>query len=309
MFHLADVAALFATTLAGGCHAFIPAFEPVSCLEAIQRDKVTMTVLVPTMVNMVINHPDFGRYDLSSLKAVTYGASPMPLPLLHAARKKFGCDFRQGYGMTETSPLLTILRPEEHDLDEQNGFLPARSAGRPVIGVDIRVVDELDRDVPVGQIGEIIARGPNVMKGYWKRDDINKEVLRGGWMHTGDMGAFDERGFVYILDRKKDMIKTGSENVFSPEVESVLMSHPAVLEAAVIGVPHEKWGETIRAVIALRPDQDVGADELIAWSREKLTHFKCPTSVVFVEALPKGGTGKVQKNVLRDQFGKVAASA
>jgi long-chain acyl-CoA synthetase len=166
----------------------------------------------------------------------------------------------------------------------------------------------LDRDVPVGTTGEIIARGPNVMKGYWNRPEINREVLRGGWMHTGDIGAFDSRGFVYIMDRKKDMIKTGSENVFSPEVESMLMSHPAVLEAAVIGVPHEKWGETIRAVVALRPGQSVSEDELIAWCRERMTHFKCPTSVRFVEALPKGGTGKVQKNVLRDQFGKAGAA-
>jgi long-chain acyl-CoA synthetase len=308
MFHLADVAALFSTTVSGGTHAFIPAFDPVVCLQAIERYKVTMTVLVPTMINMVIHHPDFDKYDVSSMKVVTYGASPMPLPLLEAARKKFGCQFRQGYGMTETSPLLTMLEPHEHDLPEIDGWLPARSAGRPVMGVEIRIVDDLDRDVPVGTPGEIIARGPNVMKGYWNRPEINREVLRGGWMHTGDIGAFDSRGFVYIMDRKKDMIKTGSENVFSPEVESMLMSHPAVLEAAVIGVPHEKWGETIRAVVALRPGQSVSEDELIAWCRERMTHFKCPTSVRFVEALPKGGTGKVQKNVLRDQFGKAGAA-
>jgi long-chain acyl-CoA synthetase len=154
----------------------------------------------------------------------------------------------------------------------------------------------------VGEVGEVIARGPNVMQGYWNRPDVNAEVLRGGWMHTGDLGALDADGFLYILDRKKDMIKTGSENVYSPEVESILCGHPAVLEAAIIGLPHETWGETIRAVAVTRPDCALTEDELIAWCRARLTHFKCPTSVVFTDSLPKGGTGKVQKNVLRERF-------
>ncbi len=162
---------------------------------------------------------------------------------------------------------------------------------------------------PSYQPGEVIARGPNVMKGYWKRPEISAEVLRGGWMHTGDLGALDERGFLYILDRKKDMIKPGGENVYSPEVESMICAHPAVLEAAIIGVPHETWGETIRAVIVKRPDATLSGDELIAWCRERMTHFKCPTSVVFTDTLPKGGTGKVQKNVLREKFGGEAAAA
>jgi long-chain acyl-CoA synthetase len=183
-----------------------------------------------------------------------------------------------------------------------------KSAGKAAQCVEIRVVDHEDNDVPVGQVGEVIARGPNVMKGYWNRPEITAEILRGGWMHTGDLGALDEEGFLYILDRKKDMIKTGSENVYSPEVESVLCAHPALLEAAVIGVPHETWGETIRAIAVTRPDYALTEDELIAWCRERLTHFKCPTSVLFTDSLPKGGTGKVQKNVLRERFSQRAVS-
>jgi long-chain acyl-CoA synthetase len=216
----------------------------------------------------------------------------------------------QGYGMTEVSPLLTRLYHEDHRFENADrDFSPVKSAGRPIMGVEVRVVDNNDRDVPVGQAGEVIARGPNVMKGYWNRPDINAEVLRGGWMHTGDYGAFDEEGFLYILDRKKDMIKTGSENVYSPEVESMLCSHPAVLEAAVIGVPDPTWGEAIRAVVVPRPGAAVSEAEVISWCRDRLTHFKCPTSVVFTDALPKGGTGKVQKNALRERFGAQAPAS
>jgi len=280
----------------------MPSFDPELCMCLIERYKVTNTVLVPTMLNMVIHHPAFGKYDLSSLTNFLYGASPMPLPLLKEAMgKQSHAQFRQGYGMTETAPLLTALHYEDHFGDA------VTSAGRPVFGTEVRVVDELDRDVPVGQSGEIISRGANTMKGYWKRPEITAEVLRGGWMHTGDIGRFDENGFLYILDRKKDMIKPGGENVYTPEVESMIAAHPAVLEVAVIGVPDEKWGEAIRAVVATRPGASLNESELIAWCRERMTHFKCPASVIFVESLPKGGTGKVQKGVLREKFGKAAA--
>jgi long-chain acyl-CoA synthetase len=304
MFHLADAGAIHALTLSGVTHCFLPSFDPEATLAAIQRYRITNLVLVPTMLNMVLNHPNFDRYDLSSLKRVTYGASPMPLPLLRQAMQKLTCGFGQGYGMTEVSPLLTFLTPEHHSFDNcDRPFAPVKSAGKPIIGVEVRVVDDHDSDVPPGQVGEVIARGPNIMKGYWNRPEVNAEVLRGGWMHTGDLGVMDEDGFLYILDRKKDMIKTGSENVYSPEVESVLCAHPAVLEASVIGVPHETWGETIRAIVVTRPGATLTEAELIAWCRERLTHFKCPTSAVFTDALPKGGTGKVQKNTLRERFG------
>ena len=303
MFHLADCGAIPALTLCGTTHSFLASFDPEATLRAIEKYRITNLVLVPTMINMVVNHPDFEKYDLSSLKRIMYGASPMPLPLLKQSVEKFRCEFAQGYGMTEVSPLLTVLSPADHCFENTDRpFAPVKSAGKPVTGVEVRVVDHDDRDVPVGQVGEVIARGPNVMKGYWNRPEVNAEVLRGGWMHTGDLGAFDEAGFLYILDRKKDMIKTGSENVYSPEVESILCAHPAVLEAVVIGLPHQTWGETIRAVAVTRPDCSLSEEELIAWCRQRLTHFKCPTSVVFTDSLPKGGTGKVQKNVLRERF-------
>ena len=309
MFHLADVGAIFALTLCGVTHCFLPSFDALELMRAIQRYRVSTLVLVPTMINMLLNHPDFSKYDLSSLRRVIYGASPMPLPLLRQAMDALHCEFAQGYGMTEASPLLTRLQHQDHRFEEADrDWAPVKSAGKAVMGVEVRVVDHNDRDVPVGRPGEIIARGPNVMKGYWKRPEISAEVLRGGWLHTGDMGAFDAEGFLYILDRKKDMIKTGSENVYSPEVESTLCAHPAVLEAAVIGVPDPTWGEAIRAVVVRRPDGTLSESELIAWCRDRLTHFKCPTSVVFTDVLPKGGTGKVQKNVLRERFGTQAAA-
>ena len=303
MFHLADAGAIHALTLCGVTHCFLASFDPEATLRAIERYRITAVVLVPTMLNMVLNHPNFDRYDVSSLKRVTYGASPMPLPLLKQAMEKLDCEFAQGYGMTEVSPLLTMLSHEDHRFENADRkFAPVKSAGKPITGVEVRVVDDHDREVPAGEVGEVIARGPNIMKGYWNRPEVNAEVLRGGWMHTGDLGAMDEAGFLYVLDRKKDMIKTGSENVYSPEVESVLCAHPAVLEASVIGVPHPTWGETIRAVAVTRPGSSLSEAELIDWCRERLTHFKCPTSAVFTDSLPKGGTGKVQKNVLREKF-------
>ena len=309
MFHLADGAGTHVTTLLGAAHCFVEVFDPTAVLDAIERYRVTASVLVPTMINAVVNHPDLGTYDLSSLDRILYGASPMPLPLLERAMNVLGCKFQQAYGMTETSPVLTMLAPEDHRLENLDAtFAPVRSAGRPIVGMEVRVVDFDDRPVPVGEVGEIVARGDNVMQGYWKRPEIDAEVLRGGWMHTGDMGAFDERGFLYILDRKKDMIKTGSENVYSPEVEAALVAHDDVLEAAVIGIPDERWGETIRAIVALRPGAQCTEADIIGHCRARMTHFKCPTSVVFIDALPKGGTGKVQKPVLRARYGGVGAA-
>lgn len=308
MFHLADASAIVGLTLLGATHCFLPTFEPETVLKLIDKYRVTNVVLVPAMLNMVVNHPNFNRYDTSSLRRITYGASPMPVPLLQLAMEKFPVEFVQGYGMTELSPVATILGWSDHKLENLDQELtPIKSAGRAVIGVDVKVVDALDRELPAGEIGEIVCRGPNVMLGYWNRPEINAEVLRGGWMHTGDLGVFDEKGFLYIRDRKKDMIKSGGENIYSPEVESVIAGHPAVLEVAVIGVPDAKWDEAVRAVIVLRTGAALAEAELIAWCRQRLTHFKCPSSVVFTDTLPKGGTGKVQKNVLRGAFGASAA--
>ena len=298
MFHAADFWSIYVHAMLGGANFYLPTFDPEAFLRSVETNRVTDTVIVPTMMSMILNHPSFEKHDLSSLRHILYGASPMPAPLIELAMRKLPqVKFAQAYGMTETSPLIVLLQHQDH-FDKR-----LAAAGKPGVGVEVRVVDLEDRDVPLGECGEVIARGANVMKGYWKRPEITKEALKGGWMHTGDLGRFDEDGFLYILDRKKDMIKPGGENVYSPEVESMISSHPAVLEVAVIGVPHEKWGEAIRAVVVPRPDQTIEEIELIGWCRERMTHFKCPTSVVVADMLPKGGTGKIQKNVLREKYG------
>jgi len=299
MFHLADQWSIYMNAALGSTNFYLPAFDPEGFLRCVETNRVTDTIIVPTMINLMLHHPSFENYDLSRLRRILYGASPMPGPLIELAMRKLpNVEFIQAYGMTETSPVLTVLSHKDHC------GAPLAAAGRPVPGVEVRVVDFNDCDVPVGECGEVIARGANIMKGYWRRPEISEEALRGGWMHTGDLGRFDEDGFLYVMDRKKDMIKPGSENVYSPEVESMILAHPAVLEAAVIGVPDPKWGEAIRAVVVCRPDHAIEEIELIAWCRERMTHFKCPTSVVVADVLPKGGTGKIQKNVLRERYGR-----
>jgi long-chain acyl-CoA synthetase len=303
MFHIADASRVYGLVMMGAAHCFLPTFEPETFLKAVERYKVTHTLLVPAMINMVVNHPAVDRYDTSSLKRLGYGTSPMPLDLLCRAHRKLSCAFAQGYGLTEASSMLTYLAPEDHTFDDDDRHhTPVKSAGRPIIGCEVRVVDLYDHEVPRGEVGEIVARGPNIMKGYWNRPEITADTLRGGWLHTGDMGMFDEAGYLYVLDRKKDMIKPGGENVYSPEVESAICSHPEVLEAVVIGVPDEKWGEAIKAVVVRRPRCALTEAALIEYCRVRLTHFKCPHSVDFIDELPKSGTGKVQKNVLRERY-------
>ncbi|HXM41079.1 MAG TPA: long-chain-fatty-acid--CoA ligase [Bryobacteraceae bacterium] len=303
MFHVADATVVYSLVMEGGRSCFMPAFDPEACLKAIERYRVTHTFVVPTMLNAMVNHPAFDRYDTSSLRMLIYGASPMPLDLLRRALEKLGCPFAQGYGLSEASPTLTYLGYEDHTLENSDRqFAPVKSAGRPVMGVEVRVVDAMDRELAPGEVGEVVARGDNIMKGYWNQPAISADTMRGGWLHTGDMGTFDARGYLYILDRKKDMIKPGGENVYSPEVESTIASHPEVLEVAVIGLPDEKWGEAIKAAVVRRPGGALTEAELIDYCRERMAHFKCPTSVDFMDTLPKGGTGKVQKTVLRDRY-------
>jgi long-chain acyl-CoA synthetase len=298
MFHAADFWSIYVHAALGSANEYLPTFHPEEFLKLVEAQGVTDTVIVPTMISMIVNHPSFDKFNLSSVRRMLYGASPMPEPLINLAMRKLPhVQFMQVYGMTELSPMAVLLEHKEHRGER------LAAAGRPGMGVEVRVVDFNDRDVPVGESGEVLVRGWNVMKGYWKRPEVTRDALRGGWMHTGDIGRFDEGGFLYILDRKKDMIKPGGENVYSPEVESMILHHPAVLEASVIGVPHEKWGETIRAVVVCRPDHAIEEMELISWCRERMTHFKCPTSVIVVDTLPKGGAGKIQKNILREKYG------
>jgi long-chain acyl-CoA synthetase len=304
MFHLADVGSVFALTMVGARHVFIPMFNPVHVLEAIQNEKVTCTILVPTMVNAVLNHPDADTYDLSSMKRLVYGASPMPLDVLKKGLQKWGQIFAQGYGMTETAPLLTSLDIWEHRVDgapEQVRRL--NSVGKEALGVEVRVVNAEGEDVQPGEIGEIIARGPNIMLGYWRMPEATAAAIVDGWMHTSDLATVDEENYIYIVDRSKDMIISGGENVYSVEVENALYTHAAVLECAVIGIPHSMWGEAVHAVVVCKPGMSVTEEELLAHARAQIAGYKVPRSVEFqLEALPKSGAGKILKRDLREKY-------
>lgn len=304
MFHLADCSGTFGVTLVGATHAFIPYYEPGQMLEAIERYRVTLGLAIPTMLNMLINHPDFGKFDLSSLRYISYGAAPMPLALLKRALNELSCDFVQGYGMTELSPLCSYLPAEDHRTEGTPAQMKRlKSAGIPIFTAEVKVFDENDNEVPRGEVGQICARGPMVMKGYWKQPEATAEALRNGWMHTGDAGYMDEDGYIYLVDRTKDMIVTGGENVYSVEVEAALYEHPAVLEAAVIGIPDEQWGEAVHAVVHLKSKQTATDEELIHHCHKLIANYKCPKSISFSESeLPKSGPGKILKRDLRAPF-------
>ena len=303
MFHIADGLAVFGVTMIGGSHIFIPGFAPDVCLDAIEKHRITDTLLVPTMMNMLVNHPDVGKHDLSSLESVVYGASPMPEAVISRALEVIpGVKFTHAYGQTECAPLSTCNGPESHVLEGPNAGL-FKSAGRAVMGVDVRIFDDDDHEVPPGVVGQVCIRGPNVMLGYWNLSELTEETLRGGWMHSGDGGYMDENGFVYIVDRMKDMIITGGENVYSAEVENALHQHSAVAEAAVIGVPDDKWGERVHAIVRLRDGARADEAALIAHCHTLIAGFKCPRGVTFRdEPLPLSGAGKILKTTLRQPY-------
>jgi long-chain acyl-CoA synthetase len=305
MFHLADGAAVFSHTSRGATQAFIPRFDPRQVLETIARERVSLLLLVPTMINFVLQQTDIDAYDLSSLRHLTYGASPIAPDLLKRAMKVLNCEFGQGYGLTEASPLLTVLKHEDHLVSDDNSAKRLASCGKPVNGVDVRVIKEDGTEVQPGEVGEIIARGPNIMLGYWKRPEETEDTLRDGWLHTGDLATVDDEGFIYLVDRKKDMIVTGGENVYSTEVEAVLYAHPSVKEAAVIPIPDADWGEAVHACVAVRDGKQVTAEELQECCRERLANYKVPRSIEFIEGeLPKGGTGKILKKQLKERYWK-----
>jgi acyl-CoA synthetase (AMP-forming)/AMP-acid ligase II len=302
-FHLADSWANFAVTLVGGRHVILPGFEPQAVMEAVQREHVSLSLLVPTMINALLNLPNVREYDAASLRVILYGASPMPAERLRTALQIFPCEFVQWYGMTEAYPAVTQISSRELEFDGPPDV--ARrilSCGRQSVGVQVRVLNENGQDVRPGELGEIVIKGPNVTLGYWKRPEAAAEALRDGWMHSGDGATVDEAGYIYLVDRLKDMIISGGENVYSTEVENVLYLHPAVLECAVIGIPDDHWGERVHAVVALRPDASATPQEIIDFARSRIAHFKCPRSLDLVSALPKTGSGKIQKAALREPF-------
>lgn len=302
LFHLAAIGIWIAGNVAGSTHVIVPSFTPGGVAKAVGDHRATDLLLVPTMIQMLIDHPDTVRYDFSSLRNLIYGASPIPEAVLERAAEIFpATGLAQAYGMTELAPAATFLSPRDHE----NAAL-RRSAGRALPHVEVRVVDANEEEVPIGEIGEVVVRGANVMLGYWNRPDETAATVRRGWMHTGDMARMDKHGYLFIIDRLKDMIITGGENVYSAEVENVLAGHPAVAAAAVIGVPDDRWGERVHAIIVLRPGFEARHQGLEGLLREHcralIAGYKVPRSMEFVRELPISGAGKVLKRELRERY-------
>jgi long-chain acyl-CoA synthetase len=276
-----------AATFGGGTLTLIPRFDAKKALEIIQRDRVSVFEGVPTMYNALLHEPDREKYDTSTLQVCASGGSAMPVELMRAFEDAFNCKVLEGYGLSETSPIASFNHP---DRERKPG-----SIGTPVEGVEMKVVDDDDNDVAPGEIGEIVIRGHNVMKGYWNRADATEEVMRGGWFHSGDMAKVDEDGYFYIVDRKKDLIIRGGYNVYPREIEEVLYEHPAVREAAVVGIPDDALGEEVGAAVALCDDSSITPDELREFVKSQVAAYKYPRQVWFVDDLPKGPTGKILK--------------
>ena len=295
----AGAAFFIPTLLQGGSLIVLPGFDPAGVIAAIEKYKITSTMLVPTMIYMLMDHPSIETTDVSSLKTLYYGAAAMSPTRLKEGIAKFGHIFFQFYGQTECGMTISVLRKEEHLVDD-----PARLAtcGRPVPWLDVRLLDDDLNEVPDGEPGEICVRGPLVMKGYWKKPQETEEAFRGGWLHTGDVARKDASGFLTIVDRKKDMIVSGGFNVFPREIEDVISSHAAVASVAVIGVPDEKWGEAVKAVVVLREGMTVSVDELVEMVKAAKGSVHVPKSVDFVERIPVTPLGKVDKKELRKTY-------
>jgi long-chain acyl-CoA synthetase len=276
---------------AGGTITLLPRFEPQKAMEIIQRDRVTVFAGVPTMYFYLLNFPSADQYDLSSLKRCCSGGSAMPVEVMHTFNKKYNVTILEGYGLSETSPVASF---NQLDREPKPG-----SIGVPIWGVEMRCVDSEGRDVPTGELGEIVIRGHNVMKGYYKRSDATAESIRGGWFYTGDVAYKDDEGYFFIKDRVKDMILRGGFNVYPREIEEVLYAHPAIAEAAVIGVHDEALGEEIRAVVAFKPGQSATEQEIKDYCKERLAAYKYPRSVEIRDTLPKTATGKILKRELK----------
>ncbi|HMQ35452.1 MAG TPA: long-chain fatty acid--CoA ligase [Chloroflexaceae bacterium] len=292
LFHsFGQTAVMNVATYLGATITMLPRFEPVKAAEIIQRDKVTLFAGVPTMYFYLLNHPEAARFDMSSLRRCVSGGSSMPVEVMHAFNQKYDVQIMEGYGLSETSPIASF-----NHLDRPT---KPGSIGTPIWGVEMRVVDPEGRPAPTGELGEIVIRGHNVMKGYYKRPEATAEAIRGGWFHTGDLAKQDEDGFFFIVDRVKDMIIRGGFNVYPREIEEVLYAHPAVAEAAVIGLPDPALGEEVKAVVAFKPGQSASEQELMDYCKERLAAFKYPRSVEIRESLPKTATGKILKRELK----------
>jgi acyl-CoA synthetase (AMP-forming)/AMP-acid ligase II len=304
VFHAAAAVATVFMGVTRGDGLYIQAdFNPTDVVRALSEERIAVVQMVPSMIQACLTAvPDVAQRRYDHLRLMIYGASPIAEQTLRRAIEVFKCDFLQGYGMTETTAALTLLLPSDHRraLAENPALL--LSAGRAMAGTEVRIVDSEDNPVPNGTIGEVVGRGPQLMKEYWQRPEATAGALRDGWMHTGDAGVIDDEGYLYIQDRMKDMIVSGGENVYPRVVEEVLFQHPAVADAAVIGVPNERWGETVKAIVVLRSGMSASAEEILEFCRERLGGFERPRSVDFIEALPRNPSGKVLKRTLREPY-------
>jgi fatty-acyl-CoA synthase len=301
MFHIGGTSVTVLPTLfQGGTVVTLPAFDARAVLEATERERLTGLFCVPSMWQMIVEEMGKKEYDLSSVEFLMTGAAPTPLKILKFFQER-GLAIYEGFGMTELAPLVAIL--DKWDCERKNG-----SVGYPAFFVDVRIIDDEGRNVPARTVGEVLCRGPNMLKGYWNKPEATAEALRGGWYHSGDLGYLDEEGFLYIVDRKKDMIISGGENVYPAELEQAIYRHPAVAEVAVIGIPHEKWQEVPAAIIVLKPGASMTENDLIEHCNQCLARFKVPKTAYFVPELPKSGAGKILKTELRKMYGGYKAS-
>lgn len=299
-FHIGGTAWGLTTLAHGATGVIMRNFVPTDVLGYIDKYKISKLFLVPAAIQIVVNQPEVHDVDFSQLKFIFYGASPMPLPLLETAIEVFGCGFAQFYGMTETSGTITALPPEDHDV---NGNTRMRSVGKSLLGVDIVILDDSGKTLKAGEIGEITTRSTMNMNGYLNLPKVTQATLTGGgWLRTGDIGYLDEDGYLFLKDRKKDMIISGGENIYPAEVENALVDHPSIAEVSVIGVPDKKWGEAVKACIVVKDGKTLTESEAIAWTVERIAKFKCPKSVNFMDVLPRNPSGKVLRRILRDKF-------
>jgi long-chain acyl-CoA synthetase len=306
MFHIGGDSHIWPFFLMGGCNVIMPrpSFDPAEALRVIAEEQITDVHIVPTQLISLLNLPHIEQCDLHCLKRIWYAASPMPTEVLKKGLSVFGPMFLQGYGQTESGPDVTVLNKASHHYSGESTEAQSvlASCGQPCIGVHVRIVDEAGRDVEVGKIGEIIVKSKRIMTRYWRKPEETRETIRDGWLYTGDMGYYDEKGFIYIADRKKDMIITGGENVYPKQVEDVLYGHPAVKEVAVIGVPDPYWVERVHALVVLKKNAQAAEEDIINFCRECIAHYKSPRTVEFVESLPKNPQGKILKREIRARY-------
>jgi fatty-acyl-CoA synthase len=297
-FHVAGVNIALLSIGQGSRGVILPETDPQLIMRLIQDKRVTYVFLVPALIQFMLQQPNVGAIDFSSLKNISYGASPISDAVLRRAHEMFGCTFLQLYGLTETTGGGTYLSPEDHDA--ARGKL--RSCGKPAPGHEIKIMDGEGRDLPAGEVGEICIKAPNVMKGYWNKADATRAAVSECYLRTGDAGYFDEDGYLYIHDRVKDMIVSGGENVYPAEVENAIFGHPAVADVAVIGVPDEKWGEAVKAIVVAKPGASPSPAEIIGWARDRIAGYKLPKSVDFAEVLPRNPSGKILRRELRQPY-------